>query len=80
MLSLFARGLRLLPACTVGTLSLSEPFTAAALGLLVLGERPGPIAAVGAAILLAGLTVAALRPLQPSEVGSSAPDQNRAAA
>lgn len=39
---LFARGLRDLPAGTVGTLSLAEPLTAAALGLLVLGERPYP--------------------------------------
>lgn len=44
---LFARGLRHLPAGTVGTLSLAEPLTAAALGLLVLGERPDAPAALG---------------------------------
>ncbi len=59
---LFARGLRRLPTGTVGTLSLAEPLTAAALGLLALGERPAPQAAAGAACLLAGLLLAALRP------------------
>lgn len=60
---LFARGLRRLPAGTVGTLSLAEPLTAAALGLLALGERLPPQAAVGAACLLTGLLLAALRPV-----------------
>lgn len=59
---LFARGLRRLPASTVGTLSLTEPLTAATPGLLVLGEQPAPAAALGAAALLAGLVLAALRP------------------
>lgn len=59
---LFARGLRHLPAGTVGTLSLAEPLTAAALGLLVLGERPDAPAALGALGLIAGLTLMALRP------------------
>lgn len=59
---LFARGLRRLPTATVGTLSLAEPLTAATLGLLVLGERPAPPAALGAVTLLAGLLLAALRP------------------
>lgn len=61
---LFARGLRQLPAGTVGTLSLAEPLTAAVLGLLVIGERPAPMAALGATSLLAGLLVAAHRPNQ----------------
>lgn len=61
---LFARGLRRLPAGTVGTLSLAEPLTAATLGLVALGERPAPWAAAGAAFLLAGLVIAALRPAQ----------------
>ena len=59
---LYAHGLRRLAAGTVGTLSLAEPLTAAVLGLLVLHERPEPRAAVGAAVLLAGLLLAALRP------------------
>jgi drug/metabolite transporter, DME family len=61
---LFARGLTRLPAATVSTLNLAEPLTAATLGLLVLGERPGARAAVGAIILLTGLALAALRPTQ----------------
>jgi drug/metabolite transporter, DME family len=59
---LFARGLTRLPAATVATLNLAEPLVAAILGLLVLGERPGAQAAVGALSLLAGLILAARRP------------------
>jgi DME family drug/metabolite transporter len=62
---LFARGLRQLPAGTVGTLSLAEPLTAAALGLVALGERPTTQATIGAACLLAGLVMAALRRPRP---------------
>ena len=59
---LFARGLRRLPASAVGTLSLAEPLTAAALGLLVLAERPAPLAALGALSLLTGLVLTAWQP------------------
>jgi len=62
---LFARGLTRLPAATVATLNLAEPLVAAILGLLVLGERPGAQAAVGALSLLAGLILAARRPSGP---------------
>jgi drug/metabolite transporter, DME family len=61
---LFARGLNRLPAATVATLNLAEPLIAAILGLLVLGERLGGRAAVGALSLLAGLVLAARRPTQ----------------
>jgi drug/metabolite transporter, DME family len=61
---LFARGLRHLPAANVATLTLAEPLTAATLGVLVLGERPGPVAAIGAFLVLSGLFVLA----RPSEV------------
>lgn len=54
---LFGRGLRWLPSSSVATLSLAEPLTAAALGVLLLGERPGVLAAVGAAVVLSGLAV-----------------------
>jgi DME family drug/metabolite transporter len=63
---LFARGLTRLPAATVATLNLAEPLIAAILGLLVLGERPGVRAAVGAFSLLAGLILAARRPTPES--------------
>lgn len=57
---LFARGLRRLAAGEVATLTLAEPLTAAALGAVVLGERPGAIAVAGAALVLAGLVALAL--------------------
>jgi DME family drug/metabolite transporter len=59
---LFARGLEHLPAASVATLTLAEPLTAATLGVVVLGERPGAIAALGAVLVLSGLLVLARRP------------------
>jgi DME family drug/metabolite transporter len=56
---LFARGLRRLSAGETATLSLAEPLTATALGTVVLSERPGLLAAVGAALVLAGLAALA---------------------
>jgi DME family drug/metabolite transporter len=57
---LFARGLRRLTAGETATLTLAEPLTASVLGALVLGERPGALAVVGAALVLAGLAALAL--------------------
>lgn len=57
---LFASGLRHLPANEVATLTLAEPVTAALLGALVLGERPGAVALGGIALILAGLAVLAV--------------------
>jgi DME family drug/metabolite transporter len=56
---LFGRGLATVPVSTTVTLTLAEPLTAAALGILILGERLSPAAAVGAGLLLAGLVVLA---------------------
>lgn len=56
---LFASGLRHLPANEVATLTLAEPVTAAMLGAVVLGERPGAVAIAGIFIILAGLVVLA---------------------
>lgn len=56
---LFASGLRHLPASEVATLTLAEPVTAALLGAVVLGERPGAVAIAGIFIILAGLVVLA---------------------
>ena len=53
----FSAGLQQLRSSTVATLSLTEPLTAALLGVIVLGERPGAIAALGALVLLSGLVV-----------------------
>jgi DME family drug/metabolite transporter len=54
---LFSAGLQRLRSSTVATLSLTEPLTAALLGVVVLGERPGLVAALGAVVLLSGLLV-----------------------
>ncbi len=54
---LFSAGLQRLRSSTVATLSLAEPLTAALLGVLILDERPGWLAAVGAVVLLSGLLV-----------------------
>jgi DME family drug/metabolite transporter len=66
----FARGLQGLSAGEVATLTLAEPLTAAALGAVVLGERPGGLAVAGAALVLLGLVALALpggrtRPVVP---------------
>jgi DME family drug/metabolite transporter len=58
---LFARGLRHLPAGETATLTLAEPLTAALLGVVVLDERPGGVALVGAGLVLVGLLLLALR-------------------
>ncbi|MFC9294108.1 DMT family transporter [Streptomyces sp. NPDC057011] len=54
---LFTRGVGRLSAATTGTLSLTEPLVATVLGVALLGERPGPLAAAGAALLLGGLAL-----------------------
>ena len=57
---LFARGLRRLTPAETATLTLAEPLTATGLGILLLGERPGAVAGVGAALVLAGLLALAV--------------------
>jgi DME family drug/metabolite transporter len=52
---LFARGLSRLTPGETATLTLAEPLTAAGLGVLALGERPGAAAVAGAGLVLAGL-------------------------
>lgn len=56
---LFAHGLRRLSPGETATLTLAEPLTASALGVLVLAERPGLLAVVGAMLVLAGLAALA---------------------
>jgi DME family drug/metabolite transporter len=65
---LFARGLRRIGAGETATLTLAEPVTAAALGFAVLGERPGATALAGAALVLAGLALLAVRTGTPNRV------------
>ena len=61
---LFAHGLRQIGAGETATLTLAEPLTAALLGVIVLGERPSVTSAAGAALVLGGLAVLALRPVR----------------
>ncbi|MEA2331942.1 MAG: drug/metabolite transporter, family [Thermoleophilaceae bacterium] len=63
---LFARGLKRIGAGETATLTLAEPLTAAALGVVALGERPGLAAGAGAALVLGGLALLALRPDPPA--------------
>src|SRR4051794_20645345 len=63
---LFARGLRHLSAGDTATLTLAEPLTAAALGTVVLGERPGALAALGALLVLSGLAALAAPARRPA--------------
>ena len=56
---LFARGLRSLTSGETATLTLAEPLTATALGIVVLGEDPSVLTALGALLVLAGLVVLA---------------------
>ena len=58
---LFAKGLERIGASETATVTLAEPVTAMALGFLVLGERPGGVAVAGAALVLAGLALLAVR-------------------
>ncbi|PPF36278.1 DMT family transporter [Rathayibacter sp. AY1A3] len=57
----FARGLRVLPAATVSTLTLLEPATATLLGVAVLGERLTAGAVLGIAVLVAAVLLLAVR-------------------
>jgi len=59
---LFARGLRRLSPGETSTLTLAEPLTATALGIVVLSEPFAPTTAVGAALVLGGIVLLALQP------------------
>jgi len=61
---LFARGLRGLQASEAATITLAEPVTAAALGVFVLSEQITGAGALGAALVLSGLVLLALRPVR----------------
>ncbi|WP_256107621.1 DMT family transporter [Streptomyces sp. ODS05-4] len=70
---LFTRGVGRLSAATTGTLSLTEPLVAAVLGVALLGERPAPLAAAGACVLLAGLVAVSLPGRRPAAPTRPAP-------
>lgn len=72
---LFGRGLRSTGTATAATLTLGEPATATALGVLVLGERPGPAAWLGVVLVIIGLAAAVrTRPRAPSREPGRARD------
>lgn len=54
---LFVRGLMQVPTATAVTLSLAEPLTAGALGVLLLGERLTSAAVLGIGLLFSGLAL-----------------------
>jgi drug/metabolite transporter, DME family len=57
---LYGRGLRTTPVAIATTLTLAEPAVATVLGLVVLGERLGLVAAGGLAVMALSLLVLAL--------------------
>ncbi|MHB8420748.1 MAG: DMT family transporter [Myxococcales bacterium] len=59
---LFYRGLSLVPAGQASTLTYLEPLTATLAGALAFGERIGPMALLGAALVLAGGLLLVLEP------------------
>jgi drug/metabolite transporter, DME family len=69
---LFARGLRGLTASETATLTLGEPMTAAILGVGVLGEQITGTGALGAALVLGGLVLLALRAPHPAPAAATA--------
>lgn len=58
--ALFTRGVRDTPVATATLLSLAEPVTAVVLGVTVVGEALTAASSAGVALLLVGVTVAAL--------------------
>jgi DME family drug/metabolite transporter len=55
--ALYTAGLARVPATAAGIVTLLEPLTAATLGLVVFGERLGPVGIAGALLLLASLAL-----------------------
>ncbi|MEU6015733.1 DMT family transporter [Streptomyces sp. NPDC047515] len=70
---LFTWGVGRISGATVGTLSLAEPLVSTALGVALLGERPGPSAVADAVLLLGGLVLVSApalrrrRPVGPAQ-------------
>lgn len=67
----FARGLRLLPAATVSTLTLVEPATATLLGVALLGERLTTEAVLGVLVLAVAVLLLALPARRPHPEAAS---------
>lgn len=60
--SLFSKGLQQVPASSAVSLSLAEPFTAAVLGAVLVGEELNLFSWVGIGMLLGGIVLIALTP------------------
>lgn len=60
------RGIARVPASTAGVFSGIMPLSGFALSVLLLGDRPGALGAVGAALALAGMTLCAAAPKRPA--------------
>jgi drug/metabolite transporter, DME family len=69
---LYLRGLRTVPATVAAILSLLEPLGSTALAVLLLGERLGALAIVGAGLLLASMALLYLRRARPAEADQPA--------
>lgn len=59
---IFVRAVKYVPAAIAATITYVEPVTAAAVGALVLGERVGPLAGLGAAVVIGAGVWVALEP------------------
>lgn len=68
---LYGRGLRTTPVATAATLALAEPAVATLLGVVVLGERLGPVSVTGLLLLGASLVAVSL----PERVSPSGRDR-----
>jgi len=76
---LFGRGLRHLPAGPVATLVLAEPLVATLLGVGLLGERPGAIGWLGAALVAVGLLAQGLTSVRAAPAAIEEPNVVEAA-
>jgi len=63
--TLFARGLKVVPAATAVSLSLAEPLTAGLLGVFLLGESLSLPAWIGVGLLFSGLALLSLKQKKP---------------
>jgi DME family drug/metabolite transporter len=68
--ALFTVGLTRVPATMAGIVTLLEPLTATALGVLVFGESLGAVGALGAMLLLAAVALLAMTRDQPGVTGT----------
>ena len=72
---LFAEGLQKLSAPTVSTLTLAEPVTASVLGMVILGERLGPIGWWGISGIAAGIGILLLHPRRNAAAPETEPTE-----